>query len=156
MQAEKKAIELISRKYSSRIVALHESKDDLRQSILDNKNGTLFSMYNSQYTFRDIDGNIWLSVSKSILINDKMYYPVAGDRYTFDKRIIYFVTKENLIEMAIDYFEKFIDPYYGLELSWKLNLFCEDINGQKHNYQLVESKFKSCAHKEISAYISFN
>lgn len=153
MQTEKKAIELISQKFYSRIVAV---QDTMRKSILDDKNGTLFTISNSHYTFRDQNGNFWLTIPENLIVNKKRYYPETGDIYTCNGINLSFSTKEKIVNMAADYFQNFIDPFYGFDVHQKLCFFYDEENGKKHQYRLVASKFKSCAHKKIKAFISFN
>lgn len=156
IQTHKKAIELISQKYFSRIVAFGDKKHATPHSLLDNKTSTLFSISNSHCTFRDHNGNLWITIPETLMVNKKRYYPVIGDTYSCDEITISFCAIETIVEMATNYFEKFIDPYYGFDLNWNLNFFCEETEGEKIRYQLVESKFKSSQHHEIDAYISFN
>lgn len=156
MQVEKRALELISQKYYSPIETLHDDKNTRVKSIVDTSNGSLFCISNSYCSFKDQDGNIWLTIPKKVIINEKRYYPVIGDTYICDDIRYSFTTIDKIVEMASDYFEKFIIPYFGLQIYWRICHFQDILNGTKCHYKLYEMKFKSSSYKEIQAYISSN
>ncbi|MBS7230536.1 hypothetical protein KHA90_05830 [Flavobacterium psychroterrae] len=152
MQLEEKARELISKKYYSPVVVLNDNKNITLNSVLDTSNGTLFTICDSHYSFKDQEGNFWLTIPKKLIINDEQYYPVIGNRYICDGIKYSFRTKEVVIAMAIDYFKKHIRKDYTLKKKKKWHLFF--CMGQR--YVLPYKSFKSRTNSKIKFYISNN
>jgi len=153
-----KLLKLLTQKYLFPI-SIHGNYEKNKSALLlDTNSGTLFTITdNFLLSFKDEDHNTWSTVPKSLFINEKQYYPPLGDSITRTDGVKhYFTTKEHVIEMATAYFEKFIIPYYGLKVNWRICYFKEIINGTKYSYKLSEMKFKSSSYKHIKAYISSN
>lgn len=152
MKTAEKAIQLLYQKYRLPIVVLGDNKNNKLKSVLNTDDGTLFSIADSQYTFRDQDGNFWLTIPKKLIINEKRYYPVPGDSYAFNGMSYFFREPKDVIAMATDYFESFIDTDYGLEKEISWHLFFD-----KHEHYVVPyTCFKSEKHTKMEAYISNN
>lgn len=152
MNVEKKAIELLSQRYHSPIIKLNNNKNHTLKSIVDTRNGALFSFSNAYYSFKDQEGNFWLTLPKTLIINDKEHNPVVGNRYICDGIKYSFRTQDVVIAMAANYFENFIDTDYGLKKKSKWHLFfCE-----RERYVMPYNCFKSQKHKNIKIYISNN
>ncbi|MFD2941849.1 hypothetical protein [Flavobacterium notoginsengisoli] len=157
MQTIQKVIELLSKKYKSRITILNNNLDGRFNSILDTKNGTMFSVsYNCVYIFKDLNDNLWTTTPKSFIYNDKKFYPRVGQEYTGKDGITYsFTTKEEVLEKAVTYFEKFIDPYYGIKIVNQKLLFYED-RDKTTKFNLNLHKFKARMFDKTDTYVSFN
>ncbi|MEN2398603.1 hypothetical protein GKZ90_0002335 [Flavobacterium sp. MC2016-06] len=108
-QLNQKVIELVTQKYISPI-AVFGSHLDKMITIINTENGTLFHIsHDSSYAFKDKDGNHWHTILKCFPFDDKLYYPVLGDKYILNERMtIHFTTKEAIIEIAAVYFEDFL------------------------------------------------
>lgn len=157
MQTIQKVIELLSKKYKSRITILSNNLDGRFKSILDTKNGTMFSVsYDSVYIFKDSNENLWTTTPKSFIYNDKKFYPRVGQEYTRKDGITYtFTTKEEVLEKAVVYFEKFIDSNYGIKIVNQKLLFYED-RDKKTKINLNLHKFKVRMFDKTDTYVSFN
>lgn len=153
MQLEKKAINLIFQKYRHSIIVSQNKKDSTFNSILDSNNGTLLNFSTSQYTFKDKDGNFWLTIPKNLIINGEKYYPVVGDSYICDEIKYSFCTKEFVVAMAADYFEYFVDHNYAVKIKENYHVFIVE----KKIYSLPHNCFKVKIHnKKTRGSISFN
>ncbi|WP_289660948.1 hypothetical protein [Flavobacterium panacagri] len=157
MQTIQKVIELLSQKYKSRISILNNNLDGRFSSILDTKNGTMFSVsFDSLYVFKDSDNNFWSTTPRSFIYNDKKYYPKAGEEYTRKDGIKYiFTTREEVLEKAAAYFGKFIDSNYGIKIV-NQKLFFYEGRDKTEKIDLNHQKFKSKLFGKIDTYISFN
>ncbi|AWK06599.1 hypothetical protein HYN56_21145 [Flavobacterium crocinum] len=155
METIQKVIELLSKKYKARISILSNNLDGRFNSMLDTKNGTMFSVsFDSLYVFKDSNNNFWSTTPRSFVYNDKKYYPKAGQEYTRHDGIKYtFTTREEVLEKAMAYFEKFIDPNYGIKIVNQKLFFYE---GRDKTEVLNLQKFKSRLFGKIDTYISFN
>ncbi|MEN2488600.1 hypothetical protein AAYQ05_12445 [Flavobacterium sp. B11] len=110
MPLTKKLAALLSKKFNTNITIL-EDVDSNTFSILDNDNGTILVISNrDQFYFKDQHRNLWLSFLESFHVDGKQYDPKMGDSYTLNNGVQYnFTTKESILEMASNYFEKHID-----------------------------------------------
>lgn len=108
MQTTQKINELLSQKYNSNITILGKFQSCAYASILDINNGTIFIASNYHlFSFKDQDRNYWLTIIKSFNENGKEYHPKVGDLYTLSDGMKYnFTTKEIIVAMAVEYFEK--------------------------------------------------
>lgn len=111
MPLTKKIAELMSQKYNTNIAIMGDYEISNHTSILDNDNGTILVVSNrDQFYFKDRHRNIWLSVLDPFQIDGKQHYPELGDSYTLNHGVQYsFTTKEAIVEMAFNYFEKHVD-----------------------------------------------
>ncbi|MBF4516686.1 hypothetical protein IRZ71_10035 [Flavobacterium sp. ANB] len=158
MQTKDKLIKLLTQKYNSHITIYGNYEKNKNTLLLDSNSETLFTIQDDfLFSFKDKDHNSWSTIPKEVYVNGTKIYPNLGDSITRSDGVKHcFTTKENVIEMAVSYFEKFIIPYYGLKVNWRVCHFQEMINGTKYSYKLSEIKFKSSSYKEIEAYISSN
>lgn len=158
METDKKIIELLTQKYFQNIIIHDYFEKDKNALIVDTLTDTLFTITdNFLFSFKDKNDNCWSTLPESIYLNDKIYYPQLGDCVTRSDGIKHvFITKEEVIEMATAYFKKFLIPFYGLTVQWRICHFEEIINGIKCSYKLSEKKFKAADHKKIKAFISLN
>lgn len=108
MPLTKKITDLLSKKYNSNISILGTYTSSKYTSILDNDNGTIFIVSDSDlYSFKDQDSNLWVNVTDSFHANGQEHQPEHGKSYTLDHGVQYrFTTKEAIVEMAADYFDK--------------------------------------------------
>lgn len=108
MPLTKKITDLLSKKYNSNISILGTYTSSKYTSILDNDNGTIFIVSDADlYSFKDQDRNLWVNVTDSFHADGKEHYPIMGESYKLDHGVQYsFTTKEAIVEMATDYFEK--------------------------------------------------
>lgn len=111
MPLTKKITELTSKKYSTNITIMGDYEGSNNTSILDNDNGTILVVSDrDQFYFRDPQRNLWLSVLDSFHIDGKQHHPELGDSYTLNHGVQYsFTTKETIVEMASNYFERHAD-----------------------------------------------
>jgi hypothetical protein len=144
-------MKLITHRYLSRISVVNGTNVKI---ILDTENDTLFTVSNDfLYSFKDKNYNTWSTVPESFTINEQVLYPVLGTVYQRSDGIKHsFTTKEIVIAMATQYFEKFIDKDHGLE---------KEMNGYLLNYQgksfaELNDFFKSKNNPEIEGFISNN
>lgn len=149
MKQEENPIQLINQKYRLPIIVLNNTKT---KSVLNTDDRSLFSISDSQYTFRDQDGNFWLTIPKKLIINKKKYYPLPGDNYTCDGIKYSFRTQKAVIAIAATYLEKFIDIDYGLEKDISWHLFFD----KRERYVIPYTCFKSEKHSRIQSCISNN
>ncbi|UUW11501.1 hypothetical protein NLG42_11980 [Flavobacterium plurextorum] len=158
MQTTEKIGKLLSSKYRPFIEILSNSKNCDSNVIVDSITGAMFSVQtNFLFLFKDKDDNMWLTIPKSLMINNKQYYPKVGDTISRSDGIKYhFTTKEEVVNMAIEYFEKFIDPYFGMIVTMEGQLFFENEEGRRTKFCGIYQKFKSKAYDKIDAYISSN
>ncbi len=157
METLQKVIELLSKNFNSRISILSNSPDGKFNSILDTKNGIMFSVsYDCLYIFKDLNDNIWATTPKSFIYKDQTYHPKEGEAYTRKDGIKYiFTTKEAVLEKAAAYFEKFIDQNYGIKIVNE-KLFFYEGRDRTEKFDLKLHKFKARMFDKIDAYISFN
>ncbi|WP_125723100.1 hypothetical protein [Flavobacterium ustbae] len=103
-----KIIYLLSRKYNTNVSILGHFPISKFTSILDIDNGTLFIVSDeSLFYFKDKNKNLWLTIVESFHLNGEIQYPKLGDSYMLSGGFHYsFTTKEEIVEMAIKYFEK--------------------------------------------------
>jgi hypothetical protein len=80
-------------------------------SILDDDNGTILVVSDrNQFYFKDHHRNLWPSVLDPFHVDGKQHYPELGDSYILNHGVQYsFTTKEAIVEMAFNYFEKHAD-----------------------------------------------
>ena len=158
MLTKEKLIRLLTQKYQNHILIHGDYNKNKSTLLVDSNTSTLFTITDDfLFSFKDKDDNSWSTVPKSLYIKDKKYYPQLGDSITRSDGVKhYFTTKEEVVEMAIAYFNKFIIPYYGLQVNCRICHFQEITNGIPYHYKLSEMKFKSSSYKEIQAYISSN
>lgn len=156
METAQKLIKLLSRKYKSRISVLTDNLNHKFSSVLDTKNGTMFSVsYNVLYVFKDSEDNLWSSTPTSFIHNDQKYHPKEGQEFTRKDGVKYiFTTKEEVLAKATTYFEKFIDINYGIKIVTKKILFYYHNKTEKLN--INHHKFKARMFDKIDTYISFN
>ena len=107
MPLTKKITDLLSKKYNSNISILGNYTSSTYTSILDNDNGTIFIVSDSDlYSFKDQDRNLWVNVTDSFHSDGKEHHPEMGKSYNLDHGVQYsFTTKEAIVEMAASYFE---------------------------------------------------
>ncbi|MFB9079655.1 hypothetical protein ACFFLS_07185 [Flavobacterium procerum] len=158
MQTTEKIVKLLSSKYRPFIEIMNNSNNFNSNVIVDSITGTMFSIQaNFLFSFKDKDDNMWLTIPESLIINDKKYYPKVGDTISRSDGIEYhFTTKEEVVKMAIEYFEKFIDPYFGMIVIMEGLLFFENEGGRRTKFCGMHQKFKSQAYDKIDAFISSN
>lgn len=93
--------------YRPRIFVLNETAE---KALVDTENETMFTVYgNFLYCFKAENFDTWSTVPESASVNGEIFYPQLGDTITRNdgaKHI--FTTKETVITMATEYFEKFI------------------------------------------------
>ncbi|WP_431242106.1 hypothetical protein ACQ9BO_19530 [Flavobacterium sp. P21] len=108
MPLTKKITELLSKKYNSNITILGTYANTSYTSILDNENGTIFLISDADlYSFIDQNRNYWVTPVDSFHANGKDHNPKLGESYITDSGTAYsFTSKEAIVEMAIEYFEK--------------------------------------------------
>lgn len=108
MQTTQKITDLLSKNYNSNISILGVHQISIYTSILDTDNGTIFIVSNCDlFSFKDQDRNHWITIIKPFNENGKEYHPKLDDSYTLSNRIKYrFTTREIIVAMAIEYFEK--------------------------------------------------
>lgn len=155
MQNIKKVIELLSKKNCPRISVFDNNGNGELDSILDTKNGTLFSVTrNSLYVFKDANNNFWSTVPKSFIYNNEKYHPKVGDQHIRKDGVKYsFTTKEVILEMAFLYFEKFSNPYQGVKVVFEKKFVHKH---KKIQCEIVLQKFQSQMHNKMDTFISFN
>ncbi|WP_433778158.1 hypothetical protein [Flavobacterium anhuiense] len=100
-------MEIMTHNYSPRIFVLNETRE---KALVDTENETLFIVYdNFLYSFKAANFDSWSTIPESVEINGRIYYPQLGDTITrSDGATHIFTTKEIVIAMATEYFEKFI------------------------------------------------
>lgn len=108
MNTTNKINELLSKKYNSNISILGTYPNSVYTSILDTDNGTIFIVSDFDlFSFKDQNRNHWLTIIESFNENEKQYHPKLGDLYTLCNGIKYiFTTKEVIVAMAMEYFDK--------------------------------------------------
>lgn len=108
MQTTQKINALLSKNYNSHISILGEYLSSSYASILDTNNGTILIVSDFDlFSFKDQYRNHWLTIIEPFNENGKQYHPKLGDLYTLCNGIKYiFTTKEVIVAMAIEYFEK--------------------------------------------------
>lgn len=111
MPLTKKIAELTSKNYNTNITIMGDYEGSNHTSILDNDNGTILVVSNKdQFYFKDQHRNLWLSVLDPFQIDGKQHYPKLGDSYLLNHGAQYsFTTKETIVEMAFNYFDKHAD-----------------------------------------------
>lgn len=108
MPISQKILYLLSRKYNSNISILGSYPSSKFTSILDMDNGTIFIVSDDfLFYFKDKNKNLWLTIIESFHLNGEEYYPKLGDVYLLPDGSHYsFTTKEEIVAMALKYFEK--------------------------------------------------
>lgn len=108
MQTTQKIPELLSKKYNSNISIMGTHQISIYTSILDTDNGTIFMVSNYDlFSFKDHNRNQWLTIISPFHESGKEYHPKLDDSYTLSNGVKYsFTTKEIIIAMALEYFEK--------------------------------------------------
>ncbi|HEY1195734.1 hypothetical protein [Flavobacterium sp.] len=108
MPLQHKIVELMSKKYNTNITVMGNYESSNYTSILDNDNGTILVVSNSdQFSFKDQDRNLWLTVVESFHADGKQHFPKIGESYTVNNGVKYnFTTKEAIVDMAVKYFDK--------------------------------------------------
>ncbi|WP_343694591.1 hypothetical protein [Flavobacterium sp.] len=103
-----KIIQLLSQKYNSNISILGDFQTRKPASILDTFNKTIFIALNDSIaSFKDQNGNLWLTAIDSFSVDGQEHFPKTGDCFTLKNDLKYsFVSKEEVITMAEAYFEK--------------------------------------------------
>lgn len=98
----------MSDKYRSNITILGNFESSTFTSILDNNNGTIFIVSDSDLiSFKDQHCNIWVNTLDSFHANGKEHYPKLGESYKIhDETFYHFTSKEAIVEMASQYFDK--------------------------------------------------
>jgi hypothetical protein len=152
MKTIERAIHLLNQKYLLPIIVIGNNINSKRKSILNTEDGTLFTISNSQYTFKDHNGNFWLTIPKRLIINEKRYYPTLGDNYTCNGINYFFKSEKEIIFIATTYFENFIFTDYRLEKDISWHLFFDD--GER--YVVPYTCFKSDKYTKIQVTISYN
>ncbi|MFQ6603906.1 hypothetical protein [Flavobacterium sp. C3NV] len=158
MQTKEKLNSLLTQKYRHNIVIYGDYNKNKSVVLVDSNTSTLLTITDDFFfSFKDKNHNSWSTVPPSLYVNGQQYYPQPGDSITRTDGVKHhFTTKQEVIAMAAAYFEKFIIPYYGLEVNWRICHFQDIQNGTRYNYKLSEMKFKSSSYEEINAYISSN
>lgn len=157
MQITEKAFQLLSQKFYSRIVIVGDYKKNKHVGLLDKENDTLFTVSNNfLYSFKDKYGNVWLTIPKSLVINEREYSPTVGDTVTYEGIEYSFTTKEAVVELATKYFENFIDPDFGILMVMQVMYFFENKKNKKVKHPVAFKKFKYKIHDKIEAFTFCN
>lgn len=103
-----KITELLSKKYNPNVTIFGNYDRSKSASILDHDNGTTFIISeNTLFSFKDQHRNHWMTLVQSFPSNGEQYTPKLGELYVANDGIKYnFTTKEEILEMAVKYFEK--------------------------------------------------
>ncbi|WP_431242105.1 hypothetical protein ACQ9BO_19525 [Flavobacterium sp. P21] len=157
METAQNVIDLLSQKYKSRISVLTNTLENKFCSILDTKNGTIFSVScESLFVFKDSKNNFWSTTPKSFIYNNQKHYPTEGQEYTSKNGAKYtFTNKEAVLKRAVAYFEKFIDPCYGIKIANEKFIIYESLDKTKF-LALNLQKFKARMFSKVDTYLSFN
>ncbi|WP_428229417.1 hypothetical protein [Flavobacterium sp.] len=157
METVQKIIALVRQKYYPFIIVLDDYTKNKSISVHDSDSGALFTVVDDiVYSFRDEKANYWLTIPETCKVNGQKIYPVVGDTLICDGIQYLFTTKEAIVEMAVNYFEDFIDPHYGIKIVMQGMSFFENKNDKSDSYFVIFQKFKSRKHDKIKAFISSN
>ncbi|MHC0446231.1 hypothetical protein ACWA1F_12550 [Flavobacterium sp. 3-218] len=156
MEIEEKLNKLLAEKFFPNISILRDSKEKII-SILDSQNGsTLIISHDSLFAFTDAENETWVNIPEKLIINGVRHYPKIGDAITGDGLKYYFTTKEIVIDMAWEYFKRFIDKHFGILVRME-SAFFRHIEGDVcHRFPVFFKNFKSRAYDKIDFYISSN
>lgn len=157
MHTVQKIMMLISQKYYPFINVSDNYKKSKSVTIHNSDSGSLFRVIeDSLYSFQDQDKNCWVTIPENCIVNGQKIYPAVGDVLTCNDIPYSFTTKEVIVQMAIDYFEEFIDPHYGIRTVMHGMYFFENEDDKRDKYFVVFQEFKSRIHDKIEAFISCN
>lgn len=108
MPIQHKIVELMSKKYKTNITVMGNYESSNYTSILDNDNGTILVVSDTdQFSFKDQHRNLWLNVTDPFHADGKQHFPQLGESYKMSHGAEYsFTTKEAILDMAVEYFEK--------------------------------------------------
>jgi hypothetical protein len=110
MRNSQKINDLLSTNYNSNVSLLGDHLRSKYASIVDTNNGTAFIVSTDLFFFKDQNGNLWMTLIKSLVINAKQYQPKIGELYSLTSGVKYnFTTKEEVVDLAISYFSKHLN-----------------------------------------------